>query len=187
LGSTSPFRPLFTGRLLRLAAPTPDDHVVFARWSEQDGYQRGFDDDPARPVSAEAHAAWEAPFLTAPDSYLFRLRTLDDDRMIGVGALGNVQWVHRTAMLGIAIGDPEYRGRGYGSDAVALLLRYGFEALNLLKVWLTTIEFNARARRAFERAGFVREGVQRSIIEREGRRFDLLYYGMLREEWLALQ
>ena len=181
----SPFGPLFTGRLVRLAAPTPDDHADFARWSEQDGYQRGFDNDPARPISAEAHAEWERPFLNAPNSYVFRLRTLEDDLLTGVGALGDVQWAHRTAMLGLAIGDPAYWGRGYGSDAIRLLLRYGFEERNLHKVWLSTIGFNVRAQRAFERAGFVREGVQREMIEWAGRRFDLLLYGMLRDEWLA--
>lgn len=181
----SPFGPLFNGQLLRLAAPRPDDHVAFAGWSEQDGYLRSFDNDPARPLSAEAHAEWERPLLQAPNGYLFRLRTLADDRLIGIGALGDVQWVHRTAMLGLAIGDPAYWGRGYGSDAVQLLLRYGFEELNLYKVWLTTIAFNARAQRTFERAGFVREGAQRAMIERAGRRFDLLYYGMLRDEWEA--
>lgn len=181
----SPFGPLFTGTLLRLAAPAPDDHADFARWSEQDGYQRSFDNDPARPISAEAHAAWEAPFLNTPNSYLFRLRTLDEDRMIGIGALGDVQWVHRTAMLGIAIGDPAYWSRGYGSDAIFLLLRYGFEELNLHRVSLTTISFNVRAQRAFEKAGFVREGVQRDTIERAGQRYDLLHYGMLRREWFS--
>ncbi len=98
----SQFGPLFTGRLVRLAAPTPDDHTAFARWSEQDGYQRGFDNDPAKPISAEAHAEWERPFLNAPNSYLFRLRTLEDDRLIGPGALSDVRWVLRTAMLGLA-------------------------------------------------------------------------------------
>jgi hypothetical protein len=52
----SPFGPLFVGRLVRLAAPGPNDHAVFARWSGQDGYRRDFDNDPARPISAEAHS-----------------------------------------------------------------------------------------------------------------------------------
>jgi RimJ/RimL family protein N-acetyltransferase len=70
-------------------------------------------------------------------------------------------------------------------STVRLLLRYGFEELNPHKVWLTTIGFNVRAQRTFERAGFVQKGVQREMIERAGRRFDLLHYGMLRDEWLA--
>jgi RimJ/RimL family protein N-acetyltransferase len=116
---------------------------------------------------------------------MFRLFTLEGDRLVGVGPLGDIQWVHHTAMLGLAIGDPAYWGCGYGSDAVRLVLRYGFEELNPHKVWLTTSGFNVRAKRAFARAGFVHEGVQREIIERAGCRFDLLHYGMLRDEWLA--
>jgi RimJ/RimL family protein N-acetyltransferase len=180
------FPPLFAGSLVRLAAPRPDDSIAFARWSEDDQYLRIMDDDPARPVSPEAHADWERPFLQMPNAFMFRVRTLEDDTMIGTVALGNVQWVHRTAMLGIAIGDPRYRGRGYGSDAIKLILGYAFRELNLYRVWLHTLGFNLPAQRAFERAGFKREGAQRGAIWREGRRTDLLYYGMLREEWEAL-
>ena len=62
-GTSVQLETLFTGQLVRLAAPHPDDHQTFARWSENDQYLRITDNDPARPVSAEAHAAWETPFL----------------------------------------------------------------------------------------------------------------------------
>jgi RimJ/RimL family protein N-acetyltransferase len=179
--------PLFTGRLVRLAAPRPDDHEAFARWSEDDAYLRVMDNDPARPVSAEAHAARETPFLNAPNSFMFRVRTLEDDVLIGVVALGPVEWMHQCAMLGIAIGDPAYWGKGYGSDAIGLMLKYAFHELNLYRVWLTTIAYNTRAVRAFEKAGFKPEGAWRDMIHRDGRRFDVLHFGMLRHEWEALQ
>ena len=178
---------IFTGRLVRLAAPRPDDHETFARWSENDQYLRTMDNDPARPISAEAHAAWEAPFLQSPTSFIFRIRTLADDALIGVVALGDVQWMHQCAMLGIAIGDPAYWGKGYGSDAIDLMLRYAFLELNLYRVWLTTIAYNERAKRAFEKAGFRPEGAWREMIHRDGKRFDVLHYGLLRHEWEALR
>jgi RimJ/RimL family protein N-acetyltransferase len=181
------FDPLFSGRLVRLAAPSPDDAAAFARWSEDDQYLRIMDNDPARPVSAEAYAEWERPILSTPNGFAFRLRTLVEDRLIGMVGLGDIQWTHQTAMLGITIGDPEYRGRGYGSDAIRLILGYAFRELNLHRVWLHTLGFNLPAQRAFERAGFVREGVGRQAIWREGQRTDLLYYGMLREEWVKMQ
>lgn len=177
------FEPLFTGRLVRLAAPRPDDHQLFAKWSENDQYLRIADNDPAKPVSPEAHQKWEQPWLDAPNSFMFRLRTVADDRLIGVVALADLQWMHRTAMLGIAIGDPDYWGKGYGSDAIQLILGYAFRELDLYRVWMHTLGYNARAIRAYEKAGFVREGAQRRAIQREGRRFDLVYFGMLREEW----
>jgi len=178
---------LFTGQLVRLAAPRPDDHETFARFSENDAYLRIMDNDPARPVSAEAHAAWETPFLQGPHSYVFRIRTLADDTLIGVVALGDLQWNHQCAMMGIAIGDPDYWGKGYGSDAIQLMLRYAFHELNLYRVWLSTIGYNTRAARAFEKAGFRPEGVWREMIARDGQRFDVLHFGMLRPEWETLQ
>lgn len=160
------FDPLFTGRLVRLAAPRPDDHQLFAKWSENDQYLRIADNEPAKPISPEAHQKWEQPWLDAPNSFIFRLRTVADDRLIGAAGLGPVEWMHRTAMFGIAIGDPDYWGKGYGPDAIRLMLGY-----------------NTRAIRAYEKCGFVREGAQRQAIQREGQRFDLVYFGILREEW----
>ena len=177
------FKPLFTGKLVRLAAPAPDDAEHFARWSNDDSYLRMCENDPAKPITAEAYAQWERPFLSAPGSYFFRLRTLDGDRMIGTVVIADVQSVHRTGMMGIVIGEREYRGKGYGSDAIRLILRFAFDELNLYRVWTHTISFNRDAMRAYERAGFRHEGTGRGMIEREGRRFDLVHYGMLREEW----
>ncbi|MCC6175233.1 MAG: GNAT family N-acetyltransferase [Chloroflexi bacterium] len=179
------FTPLFRGRLVRLAAPLPSDHDAFARWSEDDQYLRILDNDPARPLSPEAHAAWETPFLSAPNGYVFRLRTLADDTLIGLVALGQIEWTHQTAMLGIAIGDPAYWGRGYGSDAIDLILRYAFLELNLYRVWLTTIGYNVRALRAYEKAGFKPEGVWREAIHRDDHRYDVVHFGLLRHEWQA--
>lgn len=185
-GTSVQLQSLFTGRLVRLAAPRPDDHESFAHWSENDAYLRIMDNDPARPISAEAHAAWEAPFLQSPSSFMFRIRTLADDALIGLVALGDIQWMHQCAMVGIAIGDPEYWGKGYGSDALRLIVRYGFLELNLYRLWLTTIAYNERAVRAFEKVGFRREGAWRQMIHRDGQRFDVLHFGLLRPEWEAL-
>lgn len=181
------FKPLFTGTLVRLAAPTPDDHRHFARWSENDQYLRIMDNDPARPLSPEAHAAWEQSFLSAPNMFLFRLRMLADDTLIGLVGLADVQWTNQTAMLGIAIGDPAYWGKGYGSDALRLIVNYAFDELNLYRVWLSVIGYNARAIAVYEKAGFKPEGIGQCAIQREGKRHDLIYYGILREEWEALQ
>jgi len=181
------FPPLFAGRLVRLAAPRPEDSDTFARWSENDQHLRSADDDPARPLSPEAFAAWETPFLQSPDAYAFRIRTLADDALIGTVALVTIKWTNQTAMFGIAIGDSTNWGKGYGSDAICLALRYAFYELNLHRVWLTTISYNERGVAAFEKAGFRPEGVSREMIHREGRRYDLLHYGLLRHEWEAMQ
>ena len=181
------FQPLFSGTQVRLAAPQPGDREQFAHWSENDAYLRIMDNDPARPLTPEAWADFEASILTNPTCFHFHLRTLADDRLIGMAGLAEVQWPHQTATLGIAIGDPAYWGKGYGSDGMRLLLGYGFRELNLYRIGSSTISYNLRAIKAHEKVGFQREGVQRGFIQREGQRFDLIQFGILRPEWEALQ
>jgi RimJ/RimL family protein N-acetyltransferase len=180
------FQPLFTGKLVRLAAPKPEDKECFAKWSENDEYLRVMDNDPARPIAPEAWEQFEAGILNLPSCFHFHLRTLADDILIGVVGLAEIQWTHQTASMGIAIGDPAYWGKGYGTDALQLILGYAFRELNLYRVGSTTISYNARSIKAHEKVGFRREGAQRSFIQREGQRFDLIHFGILRPEWQEL-
>jgi RimJ/RimL family protein N-acetyltransferase len=180
------FKPLFNGKLLRLAAPQPDDSLAFAKWSENDHYLRIMDNDPARPINAEQHAQWEAGFFSAPNVYAFRLRTLADDTLIGTVLLGGVDAMHQTANLGIAIGDTNYWRKGYGTDAMCLILNYGFDELNLYRITSSTMSYNVPSMKVHEKVGFQREGVQRQSIQRQGQRFDVIHYGILRPEWEAL-
>ncbi|AFY31421.1 GNAT family N-acetyltransferase [Calothrix sp. PCC 7507] len=181
------FKPLFAGQLVRLAAPKPEDSEYFAKWSENDEYLRIADNDPARPLTPEAWAEFEATVLSSPNSFNFHLRTLADDTLIGGVGLFGIQWMHQVGSLGIAIGDPAYWGKGYGTDALKIILGYAFRELNLYRVGSTTISYNIRSMKAHEKVGFRQEGIQRSFIQREGQRFDVIHYGILRPEWQALQ
>jgi RimJ/RimL family protein N-acetyltransferase len=176
------FDPIFKGQLVRLAAPQPDDSTHFAQWSQDDEYMRLLDDDPVRPLAPANFAHFENP---NPSDYYFHLRTLVDDTLIGFVVLFNIKWSNQSADMAIGIGVPEYRGKSYGSDALRLILSYAFNELNLYRVELTVLDYNTRAIRAYERAGFVREGVKRQAIQRSGQRFDLICYGILRDEWQA--
>jgi RimJ/RimL family protein N-acetyltransferase len=87
------------------------------------------------------------------------------------------------AWLGIGIGDREQWGKGYGREAMELVLRYGFHELNLHRIQLTVFEYNERAIALYEKLGFRREGVYREFMQRDGKRYDMLLYGLLRREW----
>ena len=99
--------------------------------------------------------------------------------------LFGIEWHAGVAFVGIGIGETDYRGKGYGTDAMRLILRYAFEALHLRRVSLDVFEYNQRAYRSYIKAGFVEEGRARQYLHRDGRRWDLIYMGILREEWLA--
>jgi len=176
------FAPLFNGNLLRLAAPLPDDKDVFAQWTRSDDYMRLLDDDPVKPLSAAQFASFDS--AAANDSFYFHLRTLQNDQLIGFVVLFNLKWGNQSAEMAIGIGAPDYRGKGYGQDALRLILNYAFNELNLYRVGLSVMTYNHAAIKAYERAGFVREGVRRGAVQREGARHDLALYGILREEWL---
>jgi RimJ/RimL family protein N-acetyltransferase len=85
--------------------------------------------------------------------------------------------------LGIAIGEHEEWGKGYGIDAVRVILRLAFTELNLHRVSLTVFDYNQRAIRSYKKAGFRLERRQRFFLKREGQRWDLIHMGILRNEW----
>ena len=176
------FNPIFTGQHLRLAIPVSADAETFALWTQDDNYMRMLDDDPIRP---EPPAKFSS-FGDAQDenSYYFHLKTLSDDVLVGFVVLFNFKWGNQSAEMAIGIGDPSYRGKGYGQDALKLILNYGFNELNLHRISLTVMDYNTPAIKAYERVGFVLEGTHRQAVQRQGKRYDLLLYGILRDEFI---
>ena len=174
---------LFAGKLVRLVAPSKEDAAILARWSEDASYLRAMDTDYARPLSEQEFAKRLDPDRRDPNWIEFHLRTMEGDKLIGFVALHTIEWNNATATLSIGIGEPAYRDKGYGSEALQLLLNYAFAELNLFRVGLDVIVNNDRAVHVYEKLGFRREGIMRSAVHREGRRYDVLHMGLLRDEW----
>lgn len=107
----------------------------------------------------------------------------DQDRLIGVAGLHKIDPASRSAVFGIFIGDKENQSRGYGTEAVRLMVRYGFRELNLNRIGLSVYADNERAIRAYRRAGFKQEGRCRQANYRDGAYRDELIFGILQEEW----
>lgn len=104
-------------------------------------------------------------------------------KLIGSLAFNNIDWRNRAAELGIIIGDKSYWNQGYGTEAVRLLARHGFNTLNLNRIFLHVFETNPRAIRAYEKAGFVHEGHMRQAEFKEGKYIDVLVMSMLKDEF----
>jgi [ribosomal protein S5]-alanine N-acetyltransferase len=107
----------------------------------------------------------------------------DSDRLIGGAGLHDIDSRCRRATFGILIGPPEERGKGYGTEVTRLMVGYAFETLNLNRVTLQVYEYNPRGLRTYEKVGFRREGVLRQDTYREGRYWDTIVMGILREDW----
>lgn len=134
-------------------------------------------------LSMDDEVEWYENRRRKGNSFVFAILTLADHRLIGNCGLENVDFKNRTAMFGIFIGDPKFQNKGYGTDAARTLLRYAFEQLGLNRVELEVYDFNPRAMRAYEKAGFRRDGVRRQALYRDGRFHDIYLMSILREEW----
>lgn len=182
---------IFRGERVRLVMEDPKTiGELFSRWGRDSEYWRLLASDPATPRSPKAIQAWVEKFLEKdpPEVYLFMVRALEDDRprMIGEIGLDGVQWEHGESFVGLSLGERKDWGKGYGTDAMRVILRYAFTELNLERVSLTVFEYNPRAIRSYEKAGFRHEGRARQFLRRDGQRYDMLFMGILREEWQAL-
>jgi RimJ/RimL family protein N-acetyltransferase len=158
-----------------------------ARWNRDSEYLRLLDANSANQLSGRKISGWieRDQEKDTPGEYLFGIRTLEGDRLVGFIDLEGTMFPNGDAFVGIGIGDRESWGKGYGTDAMQVILRYAFQELNLRRVSLDTFEYNPRAIRSYEKVGFVHEGRARNFLNREGRRWDMLFMGILRQEWLA--
>jgi RimJ/RimL family protein N-acetyltransferase len=175
------------GPRVRLATLTAADLPEIARWHADAGFARMFDARPAAPKTAAALETWLDEYSHSANGFLFAIRPLDGDELLGYLELESILWAHQHGWLSIAIGDPARQGQGFGAEALGLALHFAFQELNLHRVQLTVFSYNLRAIALYEKLGFRREGVYREHIQRDGARHDMYLYGMLRPEWLAAQ
>lgn len=177
---------IFRGELVRLSAADPEElGKTYVRWSRDTEMMRLFGSGPTRMQSARASIEYYEKELKdqLPSHFYFSIRALEDDRLLGETDLDITSWASRDAFVGIGIGDRADWGRGYGTDAMRLILRYAFTELNLYRVSLSVFEYNPRAIRSYEKCGFRLEGRRRSALLKDGKRWDILYMGILMEDW----
>lgn len=117
----------------------------------------------------------------------FAIDVIEDDngKTIGMITLGDIHPKDHKASFAIAIGETEYWGKGYGSEAARLLINYGFEQLNLHRIDTEVFASNERSLRMCRSIGFKEEGRKREAIFKNGEFGDVVVFGILREEWKA--
>lgn len=113
----------------------------------------------------------------------FSIITLDEDKLIGTVGLERINNTHRTATLGIFIGDKDYLSKGYGTEAIKLLLDYGFNYMNLHSVKLELMSFNLRALKCYKKCGFKEVGRIREHRFINGKYYDIILMDILRSEF----
>jgi RimJ/RimL family protein N-acetyltransferase len=176
---------LLRGQRIRLNALGKADIPVLASWEEDLVFLRLYNSNVARPRSEAMLAERIEGMGKAQDEIVLAIRLLEDNKLIGMLGFHGIEWANQVAWLSIAIGDPGYWGQGYGYEVMQLALAYAFHELNLYRLNLTVFSYNSRAIKLYEKCGFKREGIFREYLQRDGQRYDMVLYGLLRQEWSA--
>lgn len=172
------------GQRIRLRAVEKEDIPRFVAWLNDPEVRSGL--SLYLPISESEEENWFENMLNTPaPEHPLVIEIVDGGGWVPVGNCGFLQmdWRIRSAEVGIFIGKKDYWNLGYGTEVIQLLLRHGFDTLNLNRIGLRVFENNPRAIRSYEKAGFQPEGRLRQAAYREGRYLDVLLMSVLRSDW----
>jgi RimJ/RimL family protein N-acetyltransferase len=186
MGSRSWFPEAIQGRTVVLRRHHARNFAAFARWYADPEIARltRHQDGPMRPD--EIRRFFEAR-VTGVGSLALAVHLASTDRLIGTCAFSQLDGDNGSALFHITIGERDCWGRGYGSEATALMLEHAFGTLGLHRIALSVFEFNERAIRAYRRLGFTTEGRAREAIWRDGRFWDEIQMAILEDDWRAVR
>lgn len=120
-------------------------------------------------------------------AYVFAIEALTSGEFLGHASLNSVNKINRTAKVSIAIYDDKNRGKGYGTDAMNVILTIGFDYLNLHRIGLNVFNTNPRAHEVYEKVGFKKVGELRHTDFVEGKYVNDIMMDILEDEWRALK
>ncbi len=175
---------MIEGKLVNLRAREMADVERMTRWINDREVTRFM--GGRYPWSAAAEEAFVRGRTSAPMAYGDVSLAIETKDGVHIGSCGlhGASPENRTAELGIMVGEKAYWSKGYGTDAVTTLVRFGFEEMNLNRIELHVYDFNERAQASYRKCGFVEEGRLRDAHYADGAYNDVVVMGLLREEWV---
>ena len=174
---------MFKGSKIRLTAIRKEDLPTYRQWASEEAFGRFYTSSPIREESDKN--ANQLIDDHSDRSYRFAIRPLTSEDFLGICAIDEIEWPHRVAWTSIALG-PQYLGKGFGKDAMHLVVNYAFNELNLHRLSLTVFSYNQGAIKLYESLGFRHEGTYREFLQRDGKRHDMHLYGLLASDLKAL-
>lgn len=178
---------LLVGEKINLTSINEEDVLEIQKWHNDVSFMRNYDIVSAIPLNMEDVEETIINIRKCNTAYIFAVKKLEQQKIIGVTGFENISWNNGTALIYIGLGDKKNRGQGNGKEALKLTIEFGFEELNFHRIYLTVLEYNEPAIKLYEKLGFKREGVYREFIHRDGKRYDMYLYGILRPEWEELK
>lgn len=181
-------RPMIRGELVWLRPTEPSDIVTDSEFAgdAEVGHFLG----AKTPMSKAGAERFSAEIFSQnpmnPNGYGYAICLLGTEQSIGTVFLRNVDKVNGSGIVGIFVGDRRYLGKGYGTDALNALVDFGFGELRLERIELEVFDYNLRAIRSYEKAGFQTDAVLRRSRFHRGAHHDVHLMSILRDDWLAL-
>ena len=173
------------GQKCYLSPCSADDAEKWAEWFNDLAVSLPLGDEAYTPLTADSERTAISDIIKNK-THIFSIVDLETDLSIGRCLLFNVDHLNRSAMFGIFIGEKLYWGKGFGYEATALLLDYGFNLLNLNSIMLGVFSFNERAIRSYKRVGFKEIGRRRQARIIGGQKFDVIFMDILAEEFTSV-
>ena len=175
---------MLTGKHMRLRAMRKTDLPYFVRWLNDPEVRRNL--KIFQPMSMEQEERWYADILNRPvEEQPLSIEVNEEDGWTFIGNIGLLEINHhdRSAEVGISIGEKSYWNRGYGTEAMRLMVNHGFMNLNLNRIYLRVYATNPRAVRSYEKVGYTMEGNLREARYLDGEYVDVYVMSILKSEW----
>lgn len=176
---------MFVGKKVRLRGYKEEDVQLAYEYMNDPDVVPNLNPGIPYPMTLQREKAWFESQKDLKDQYNFAIETLDEGVYIGGCGINMIDWKNSVAVVGIFIGHKDYRSKGYGTDAMKVLISFIFDQMNINKVQLDVYSFNERAIKSYKKSGFVEEGRIRQRIFRNGQYHDELVMGILREEYFS--
>lgn len=173
---------MFTGERIRLRPQKKEDAEFIAKYQQDPDVLENYFMGNTLPPLPEFIEKWFEHTSTDKEGYSFAIETLSGE-FLGTCHTMDMSMRNGTTYLAIFIGHPEYRSKGYGTEAMKLFLNFLFNELGLRKVKLNVFTFNKRAIRSYEKAGFQVEGVSKQEIYRYGEYHDNYAMAIYRDDF----
>lgn len=179
---------LFEGQDIRFGPIDHETHPdIESKWTHDAEFMRLMELKPVRPLSPamvkKQYESIEKEMDEQKNLFYFTIRAREDDRFIGKAVIEWVDWANGNSYIRLGIGEVDYRRKGYGTQALYILLRYAFGELNLHRVTAVVPAYNEGALRLFQKFGFVEEVRRRKALHRDGTFWDIVGFGLLNAEW----
>lgn len=133
------------------------------------------------PKSSWEIERWFETAMNNPSGKIFAIKTLEGE-YIGNIEISGIDWRIRKGELGLMIGDSNYWNKGYGEEAVMLLVNFAFDEMHLNRISANVLDFNKRAIKCFEKCGFIKEGISRSAFYSKGKYNNVIQFAVLSDE-----